>query len=179
MRKELEKLINAMPVNSVEWIHRDNLEPNNYNPNRVAPPEHDLLEISILEDGWTQPIVKRWDEEIGKWIIVDGENRWFISKRPKVYSVTGGYVPTVTLNIKSEEHPMMSTIRHNRARGTHVVLDMAEIVQDFIEKGLTKEEIMHRLQMEEEEVIRLANRTGVPLTNQVVDEGFGQAWKPD
>jgi ParB-like chromosome segregation protein Spo0J len=160
------------PVANVEWMHRDKLNPNHYNPNKVASPELELLKISIIEDGWTQPIVINADNE-----IVDGFHRWTVSGMVEVYSLTGGMVPTVRIRPSDSAHQRMSTVRHNRARGTHGVLKMAEIVQHMIEQGLTQQEIERRLQMEPEEVIRLAARVGIPQSKIIQDTAFGKAWE--
>jgi ParB-like chromosome segregation protein Spo0J len=161
------------PINKVKWIDRSKLKPNNYNPNMVAPPELKLLKISIMEDGWTQPIVINPD-----YTIVDGFHRWTISGDKDILKLTEGKVPVVIMEPKDENHQMMSTIRHNRARGTHAVLRMSDIVSDLQEQGLSQKEIEQRLQMEDEEVIRLLNRKGLPA--QVVDSGekLGSAWVP-
>lgn len=164
---------NQHPVSNVQWVHRDMLKPNNYNPNAVAPPELRLLAISIIEDGWTQPIVINPDNT-----IVDGFHRWTVSGKKKVYGLTAGFVPVVILNPENVTHQQMSTIRHNRARGTHAVLKMADIVQSMIEQHLSMEEICTRLQMEEEEVIRLANRKGIPKTDIIRNTEFSKAWTP-
>src|SRR5262245_27363791 len=140
--------IENQPLNVVEWVDPKTLRANHYNPNKVAPPEMDLLKISILEDGWTQPIVARPDGE-----IVDGFHRYTLgSTDPDVPALTGGLVPVVRLRDADMAHQMMSTIRHNRARGTHRVIRMAEIVTALKDQGLSEDEIMHRLQMEDEEV---------------------------
>jgi hypothetical protein len=47
----------AEPVDFVKWVQADEVKANDYNPNSVASPEMALLETSILEDGYTQPIV--------------------------------------------------------------------------------------------------------------------------
>ncbi len=106
------------------------LDPNSYNPNCVAPPELALLKLSILEDGWTTPIVTL-PELDGRFQIVDGFHRWKISGEPQVYDSTGGLVPIVQVSLDLV-HRQMSTLRHNRARGTHGVLKMAEIVRSMI-----------------------------------------------
>lgn len=116
------------PVSTVQWVHRDQLKPNHYNPNKVAPPELEGLVISILEDGWTQPIVVRPD-----YTIVDGFHRYLVSSDPRLAARYGGMVPVVVLSV-CDVHAMMSTIRHNRMRGTHGVLKMAEIAQTFVER---------------------------------------------
>jgi len=163
---------NNQPLNNVMWLERDKLKPNSYNPNRVAPPELKLLKISILEDGWTQPIVCNPDYE-----IVDGFHRWTVSAEPKIAELTGGLIPVVMTKPKDGEHQKMATIRHNRARGTHGALDMANIVQSMVVEGISQQEIEHRLQMEPEEVIRLALRAGIPKTDLVQDAEFSQAWE--
>lgn len=160
------------PISDVKWVHRDSLKPNGYNPNRVAPPELRLLKISITEDGWTQPIVITPDNE-----IVDGFHRWTVAGDEKIAKLTGGKVPVVVTSPKDGEHQKMATIRHNRARGTHGVLDMSCIVQSMIQAGISQEEIMSRLQMESEEVVRLAMRAGIPKSDIIRDSNFSNAWE--
>lgn len=161
------------PLEKIEWIDRDKLIPNNYNPNKVAPPELKLLKISILEDGWTQPIVCNND-----YTIVDGFHRWTVSGNKEVNKLTNGKVPVVILDRADENHKRMSTIRHNRARGTHGVLEMSKIVIDMSENGATGEEIMKRLQMEKEEVVRLLQRSGIPKDKVFKESEFSNSWQP-
>lgn len=175
--------LSTQPVSKVTWVHRDDLIANEYNPNFVAPPELDLLEISILEDGWTQPIVTRYEIQTDgrrgvNQIIVDGFHRYIVSGRPKVYALTRGFVPTTHIVPADFASQQMSTIRHNRAKGTHAVLQMAEIVAGLIRGGMAMEEIMFRLQMEREEVVRLALQKGVPQTDIVVNSDWSSSWKP-
>jgi ParB-like chromosome segregation protein Spo0J len=172
------KGIDNQPVSKVEWIHRSFLKPNHYNPNSVAPPEMELIKVSIMEDGWTQPIVVLPPDEQGYYTIVDGFHRYTVSGDTEVLQMTDNYVPCVTVNI-DPVHQMMSTIRHNRARGTHAVLRMAEIIAKMVKDGLTMEEIMQRLGMEDEEVIRLTNRAGLPENIINKGQGFGRAFVPD
>lgn len=155
------------------WVDRDSLRPNDYNPNAVAPPELRLLKISIIEDGWTQPIVCNPDNT-----IVDGFHRWTVSGSKEIRSLTGGKVPVVYVSPKDAASQKMSTIRHNRARGTHAVLKMADIVESMIQEKLSMEEICERLQMEKEEVVRLANRKGIPNTDIVRDADWSASWVP-
>lgn len=163
---------NNQPVSNVQWLHRTELKANDYNPNAVAPPEMDLLALSILEDGWTQPIVALADKT-----IVDGFHRWTVSGRPEVYALTDGYVPVVLL-AADPVHRMMSTIRHNRARGTHAVLRMADIVRQMAVAGLPADEICRRLGMEDEELERLLDRAGMTVRGTRGVSGFGKAWAP-
>ena len=146
--------VDDQPLGSVQWIDRNLLHANGYNPNHVAPPEMRLLKTSILSDGWTQPIVARSDFE-----IVDGFHRWTCSSDPEIGAMTGGLVPVVFLSDEVPmEHQMMSTVRHNRARGTHGVMKMADIVGELLESGVEKQRVCELMQMEPQEVDRLAMR---------------------
>lgn len=166
--------LNSEPVNGVEWIHFSLLKGNDYNPNHVAPNELELLKVSILSDGWTQPIVIRADNE-----IVDGYHRWLLSSTDEeMQKAFSGYVPVVRLQYGSLAHQMMSTIRHNRARGSHELMKMADIVRYMINKAkLTKENLVDGLGMEEEEAERLLDK-GNMLKRGAGDE-FGKGWKPE
>jgi hypothetical protein len=161
----------AQPVSQVEWVDPSTLSANDYNPNHVAPPELNLLAISILEDGWTQPLVARPDGE-----IVDGFHRWTIARRnPLVAALTDGLVPVVRID-PDRDSQRLSTIRHNRARGSHHVVKMADIVADLRKQGLHEDEIAERLQMEIEEVERLAMRGS--MIERAAMTGFSEAWVP-
>lgn len=164
--------VENMPVNRVQWVPRDTLHANNYNPNHVAPVEMELLATSIREDGWTQPIVARQDGE-----IVDGFHRYTVAGRPDVAAMTGGLVPVVFLRDVDPAHQRMSTIRHNRARGSHAVLKMADIVRDLIdEQGVAAAEVQARLGMEDEEVERLYDRGG--MIKRGSRATFNTGWVP-
>lgn len=166
--------LNKQPLNEILWIERDKLKPNNYNPNKVAPPELKLLKTSILEDGWTQPIVINPD-----YTIVDGFHRWTVSGHKEINELTDNKVPVVIVNPKDKAQQQMATIRHNRARGTHAVLEMSDIITDMVKKqGLSGEEIIKRLGMEKEEVVRLLYRNGIPKSDVFVDREFNSAWQP-
>lgn len=161
------------PLDKITWINRDKLKPNNYNPNKVAPPELKLLKISILEDGWTQPIVVNPD-----YTIVDGFHRWTVSGSKEIFSLTDGKVPVVMVHPKDKAQQQMATIRHNRARGTHGVLEMSNIITDMANSGVDGEEIIRRLGMEKEEVVRLLFRAGIPKSEVFKDAEFSKAWIP-
>lgn len=148
------------------------MQPNDYNPNRVAAPELELLKISIISAGWTQPIVINPDME-----IIDGFHRWTVSGHKEMIEIYGEQVPTVMTVPADKSEQQMHTIRHNRARGTHLVLEMSKIVQDMIEDGVPMPEIGARLKMEREEVERLATRAGVPLSDIINDHEYSNAWE--
>lgn len=166
------------PINNVKWVKRNKLKANNYNPNHVYETELELLKTSIKEDGWTQPIVALKDGT-----IVDGFHRWTVSGHKDMLPITDGYVPVVYIKV-DEIHKMMSTIRHNRARGQHIITRMSDIVQEMVNSGLSSKEIQKRLGMSDEEIARLTDLSGMPV---FVEEGtyeiegkseFSQAWEP-
>ena len=145
------------PLDKIKWIDREEISPNNYNPNKVAPQELKLLKTSIKEDGWTQPIVINSNNT-----IVDGFHRWTVSGHKEIYSLTNGKVPVVVIQSENKSQQQMATIRHNRARGTHGVLEMSNIISDMVKQGVSGDEIALRLGMEKEEVVRLLFRSGIP-----------------
>ena len=160
------------PVDSVEWVDRDSLDANDYNPNHVAPIELDLLATSILEDGWTHPLVVTPDN-----VIIDGYHRWLVSDREDVRALTDGKVPVVTLD-KDRAHLMMSTVRHNRARGIHGVLPMADMVRNLMDHhGLEDSDLIDLLGMDIDEIERLYDQAGMPEKN--ADHEFNRGWVPD
>lgn len=159
------------PLNDVQWVPRETLTANTYNPNHVATAELALLKQSILEDGWTQPIVARTDGE-----IVDGYHRWLTSADPEIAKMTNGLIPVVRLNPNDPAHQMASTVRHNRARGIHGIDPMVNIVRELIEKaGWTHETFEERLGMEPEEVNRLASEE--TMASKTGQAEFGKGWK--
>lgn len=165
--------VENQPIAHVQWLPREALSANDWNPNRQAPPEHSLLETSLLENGWTQPVVAR-PQDSDRLEIVDGFHRWTLTERPRVAKLTGGQVPTVVLPACPTDLAIMATVRHNRARGTHHVLGMAEIVDRLLSSGLSRQELGARLGMDPEEVSRLADR-GNMLKRGAADS-FGKGW---
>lgn len=165
--------VDAQPVARVEWVDRELLSANDWNPNRQAPPEHRLLKLSLVENGWTQPIVVR--EQAGRLEIVDGFHRWQASADPRVAALTGGLVPIVRLAECPPDLARLATVRHNRARGVHHVLGMADIVADLLAAGLTPDDVGERLGMDAEEVDRLADRGD--MLKRAAAPGFNAGWK--
>jgi ParB-like chromosome segregation protein Spo0J len=167
--------LEKQPVFQVEWVPRELVEANDYNPNAVAPPELRLLKISLLSDGWTQPLVVRWkDMASSTYELVDGFHRWLCAEDDRISRMTDGKVPIVVLPDTPLEHRMMSTIRHNRARGEHKVQDMAQIVVFILESGMDDHELSLMLQMEKEEVSRLRDRGN--MLKRGSGEGFSKGW---
>lgn len=166
----------AEPVDCVLWIPAEEVVANDYNPNKVAPPEMRLLELSIREDGYTQPIVV-----CGKnrhYEVVDGFHRNRVGKEsPAVRERVRGYLPVTVINPDREDKGdrIAATIRHNRARGKHTVDGMSEIIQDLARRNWNDEKIARELGMEPDEVLRLKQITG--LAEMFADEEFSEAWE--
>jgi len=163
------------PINKVTWVSVEEVEPNDYNPNSVARTEMGLLYTSIKHDGYTQPIVTIYDEEKGKFIIVDGFHRYFTCKNNKdIFESTGGKVPIVVID-KDINDRMASTVRHNRARGKHSVKGMSNMVFEMLENGWSDADICNELGMEADEILRLKHITGFSKLFQ--DTEYSKAWK--
>lgn len=169
---DVEIIIEGQPISRVEWVPRERLHANNYNPNKVPKIELDLLAQSILTSGWTQPIVVDNEDQ-----IIDGFHRWTVSDRPEIAALTAGCIPIVRLNGTRREQ-MLATIRHNRARGQHSIAPMAAIVRELRDDGMTEEEIWDELRMEDEEVERLYDLAPLPERASREREGFNKGWKP-
>jgi ParB-like chromosome segregation protein Spo0J len=164
------------PVDFVEWVLNDRVKANDYNPNSVAPPEMELLELSISNDGYTQPIVS-WPT--GDQIeVIDGFHRHRVGKESKVVSERiMGYLPIVSIKDSQEGHNdrVASTIRHNRARGKHKVESMSEIVVDLKRRNWSPKKIAKELGMDQDEVLRLSQISG--LAEMFMDDDFSEAWE--
>jgi ParB-like chromosome segregation protein Spo0J len=165
---------NQGPVDFVRWVPLDMVQPNDYNPNSVARIEMGLLLHSINEDGYTQPTVTIWDEEIGKYVIVDGFHRYFVMKSNKeVFNRYLGHLP-ITVIEKDINQRMASTVRHNRARGKHSVQGMANMVFNMLDNGMSDAAICNELGMEPEELLRLKHITG--FSKLFEDQKYRRAW---
>jgi len=158
IRKELSKVSPQRnhPCDCIIWVESKKVQANEYNPNKVAYPEMKLLKHSIEEDGVTQPVVTFYDNEIDRYIIVDGFHRFFLLKKQLKFE----YIPIVVIE-KDIKDRMASTIRHNRARGVHKVDLMSELVLKLINLGWQDDDIAKHLGMEYDEVLRLKQMTGV------------------
>ena len=159
----------TFPVLEVKMVPIKKVFANDYNPNKVAPPEMILLKHSIEQDGYTQPIVTYYDKKNDEYIIVDGFHRYRCAK--EYFNLEE--IPVVVIN-KTLKNRMASTIRHNRARGTHQIKDMSIIVKDLTSFGWSDEKICDELGMELDEVIRLKQITGLKEAFQ--NHEFSKSW---
>lgn len=165
----------AHPVDFVEWVKADTVTANDYNPNSVAPPEMELLRLSIQADGFTQPIVTNVEE--GDRIVIDGFHRNRVGKEyDDVAETLMGFLPVVQIRSSAQdrESRMASTIRHNRARGKHSVVGMTDIVLELKRRNWTDNKISKQLGMDPDEVLRLTQIGG--LADAFADRDFSNAW---
>jgi len=165
------------PVYNVKRIHIDKIQANDYNPNKVAPPEMALLETSIWEDGYTQPVVTFYDSDNDKYIVVDGFHRYTVLKTSKrIFDRESGFLPVVVID-KSIGDRMASTIRHNRARGAHNIDLMSNIVSELVEMGKGDAWICKHIGMSADELLRLKQITG--LASLFQNKDFSKSWDVD
>jgi ParB-like chromosome segregation protein Spo0J len=166
------------PVDCVLCVKNETIIANDYNPNSVMPPEMELLKVSIEEDGYTQPIVTMANET--NYEVVDGFHRNRVGKEyPEIRNRVLGYLPIVSINESRTDKGdrMAATIRHNRARGKHSVIKMSEIVSALIKRNWSYEKISKKLGMDADEVLRLAQVTG--LAEMFADKDYSQAWEAE
>ena len=164
------------PVYNILSVPIEKVVPNTYNPNSVAPPEMKLLYDSIKEDGYTMPVVCYYNNENDTYVIVDGFHRYRVMlQHPDIYEREGGLLPVSVID-KPLDHRMASTIRHNRARGSHNVDLMSNIIRELHDLGRSDAWISKHLGMDTDEILRLKQITGLAALFKDVE--FGQAWQP-
>jgi ParB-like chromosome segregation protein Spo0J len=167
----------SSPVYNVKAIPLEKIRANTYNPNSVAPPEMELLEISIWEDGYTMPVVCYYLPEEDIYEIVDGYHRYTTLKTSRrIFDRENGLLPVVVID-KDESNRMASTIRHNRARGSHSIDLMSSIVAELSKAGMSDAWILKHVGMDKDELLRLKQITG--LADLFADKEFNQAWKSE
>lgn len=163
------------PVYNVKPVPIDKIHANTYNPNAVAPPEMKLLYKSILEDGYTMPIVCYYLEDIDKYEIVDGYHRYTVMLQHKdIFERENGMMPVVVIE-KDISNRMASTIRHNRARGSHSIELMTTIVTELVESGMSDAWIMRNIGMDADELLRLKQLSGLAALFQ--NKEFSSSWE--
>lgn len=139
------------PLRELRFVDREQIKPNNYNPNKVLENNLRLLMESILANGFCFPIVVRPD-----YTIIDGYHRWLVSGREPLKTMLGGKIPVVVVEHKDRADDMAGTVTFNRARGTHLLEPMENIVKQLLDEGQTVEDIEKKLGMSKEEIFRLS-----------------------
>lgn len=158
------------PVYNVKAVPLEKIRANSYNPNSVAPPEMKLLETSIWEDGYTMPVVCYYLKDEDVYEIVDGFHRYTVMMRNKrIREREGGMLPVVVID-KDASNRMASTIRHNRARGTHSIDLMVNIVAELKDAGMSDAWILKNIGMDADELLRLKQLSG--LASLFADRDF-------
>ncbi|MDR2044422.1 MAG: ParB/RepB/Spo0J family partition protein [Clostridium sp.] len=165
------------PAYNVLQVPIEKIQANSYNPNKISPPEMRLLIKSILEDGYTMPIVCYYLADTDRYEIVDGFHRYLAMKMcPEIAAREKNTLPVAVIDKPTSER-MASTIRHNRARGTHVIDLMVDMVAQLTEAGLSDDWIMKNTGMDADELLRLKQISG--LAALFADREFSRSWKSD
>lgn len=163
------------PAYNVRPVPIEKIQANTYNPNHVAPPEMKLLYKSIKEDGYTMPIVCYYLKDQDKYEIVDGYHRYTtMLKHKDIYDRENGMLPVSVID-KPIEDRIASTIRHNRARGSHDIDLMTNIVKELKDAGMSDKWIMKNIGMSADELLRLKQVGG--LAELFKDEDFSKSWE--
>ena len=176
IRDKLHKIspLQEQPVDRISWVDVNQVSPNDYNPNSVAKNEMSLLYTSIKHDGYTQPVVTIWDDELQKYVIIDGFHRYFTCKNNEdIHDRNLGHLPIVVLD-KEINDRMASTVRHNRARGKHSVGGMSHMVFSMLDNGWSDSEICNHLGMQPDEILRLKHITG--FSKLFEDAEYSRTW---
>ena len=162
----------SSPLSSLQWVDRDRVKPNDYNPNKVSKQNLELLKQSILTNGWTLPIVVRPD-----FTIIDGFHRWTVAGEEPLKSMLEGKVPVVIVEHKDKAGNIYGTVTHNRARGTHLLEPMKAIVRELMGEGKSVEEIGKQLGMRPEEIFRLSDFSKEDFLNMMIkpNQGYSKA----
>lgn len=162
----------SSPLSTLQWVDRDRVKPNDYNPNKVSKQNLELLKQSILTNGWTLPIVVRPD-----FTIIDGFHRWTVAWEEPLKSMLEGKVPVVIVEHKDKAGNIYGTVTHNRARGTHLLEPMKAIVRELMGEGKSVEEIGKQLGMRPEEIFRLSDFSKEDFLNMMIkpNQGYSKA----
>lgn len=162
----------SSPLSTLQWVGRDRVKPNDYNPNKVSKQNLELLKQSILTNGWTLPIVVRPD-----FTIIDGFHRWTVAGEEPLKSMLEGKVPVVIVEHKDKAGNIYGTVTHNRARGTHLLEPMKAIVRELMGEGKSVEEIGKQLGMRPEEIFRLSDFSKEDFLNMMIkpNQGYSKA----
>lgn len=165
----------AEPVDLVLWVPGETVAPNDYNPNRVASPEMDLLQVSIIEDHFTQPIVVHAQD--GAYTVIDGEHRHRVGSTGPLARRLHGYLPVTVAHTQTESDRRAATVRHNRARGVHKLDPMSDIVLSLRRAGWPDDKIARHLGMDADEILRMQQVAGIAKVFAQPD--YNRAWIND
>lgn len=154
------------PLSTLQWVERNLVKPNDYNPNKVSRQNLELLKQSILTNGWTLPVVVRPDLT-----IIDGFHRWTVAGEEPLHSMLDGKIPVVIVEHRDRAGNIYGTVTHNRARGTHLLGPMKAIVKELMAEGKSVEEIGRQLGMKPEEIFRLSEFSKEDFLKMMIKPG--------
>jgi len=161
------------PVCQLQLVPVSQIVANRYNPNKMAPPENHLLENSIKKNGLTMPIIVNRQKKESMYVIIDGFHRYeILAENPQLQSIPG-YIPAVILELP-EEKRISASVRHNVARGVHQVELTANLIIQLKEMGWSNQRVCQELGMDQDEVLRMQQITG--LASAFQDQDFSQSW---
>jgi ParB-like chromosome segregation protein Spo0J len=169
------------PIDNILWIDTDLLVANDYNPNVVIGPEWQLLKLSLLKQGWLQPvlvsvILDDAGQPTGQYRIIDGFHRSTLAKTDKkVREKFGTKVPCAVLDISEAERKML-TVRINRAKGSHMAARMHDLVTSLHqEHGIPVDQLCSELGASKAE-IELLLQENVFAKLDTPNHVYSQAW---
>lgn len=165
------------PIDTIEWVSVNELEFNDYNPNKVFSKELSLLKFSMVSQGWIQPVLVN-EDDTGNLTVIDGFHRTMLTKEdPELFAMTGGKVPIVKMKL-SEPERMLLTIRINRAKGSHVAIKMHEIIQALIHKHqYSIAKVCEGIGAEKHEIEMLLQES-VFMQKDVANVNYSKSWYP-
>lgn len=160
------------PISNIEWVHVNDLAANDYNPNVCGGLEFDLLKLSLIKQGWIQPVLVCQRNKI----IIDGFHRYSLTKSvPEVYEATGGKIPVAYLDLTEPERKML-TVRINRAKGVHVAFRMHELVASLVaDHGMAIEEVAQGIGATPDEINTLLMED-IFEKKDVANTDYSKAW---
>lgn len=171
------------PIDNIRWVETDDLDANDYNPNVVIGPEWRLLKLSLLKQGWIQPVLvaevrDEVGEPTGRYRIIDGFHRSTMAKTDKdVQKAFGTQVPCAVLDISEAERKML-TVRINRAKGTHQAAKMHDLVCSLVrDHGIPIEQLMEEIGASRAEIDLLLQEDVLKKKN-IENHPYSRAWGP-
>ena len=161
----------AVPCMRTMLVRTELIVNNLYNPNEVSPDKMELLLQSICDNGFCFPVVTIFDDEQGKFVVIDGAHR---------RTVLGDewldcdYIPLVVLPHDMTKR-LAATWQFNKARGVHQVDLDAELIRRMLEQGLSDEVVAEKLGVDLDTVHRYKQVTGIAAL--FANQEYSRAWE--
>lgn len=152
-------------------VAREMVVANTYNPNHVPTDKMKLLQQSIMDNGFCLPITTIWNDDIEKFVIVDGFHRNMMTFKKWLGMQ---YIPVVVLPHDMAKR-MVATMQFNKARGLHQVDLDAELIRKLIEQGMDDENVAVHLGIDIDTVYRYKQVTGVAEIFKNAD--YSSSWE--